>query len=235
MIVRAALVLGIVFAGTVKFTSDPPSAAAAGAASLRVLALSNATDCEPFQRWLARQPGSRLVLNATNDVYKNSVRPRKPDTILDYSAFPLSHDQTSWYRAMKHYRSNFGNGRCLSGFYDSTRKIAVLYSQYGTASDLTVTTVSSAPTGLTTYTAPDRTRNGVRLGMTLKQVTAIDGPGTLRADGRYQRLTYNQDFTTSSTHTEGGKTTTLRVAISAYLGFEFMAGKLAAMDVGGGV
>jgi hypothetical protein len=45
----------------------------------------------------------------------------------DYSAFPLSHDQASWYKAMKHYRNNFGNGRCLSGFYDSAHKTAVLY------------------------------------------------------------------------------------------------------------
>ena len=56
------------------------------------------------------QPGSQLILSSTNDFYKNSVRPRKPDTILDYSAFPLSHDRASWYKAMKHFRNNFGNG-----------------------------------------------------------------------------------------------------------------------------
>jgi hypothetical protein len=209
------------------------SLVAVAATSFRVLAVSDTTDCEAFQRWFAQQPGSQLILSSTSDFYKNSVRPRKPDTILDYSAFPLSHDQASWYKAMKHYRNNFGNGRCLSGFYDSAHKMAVLYSQYGTASDLTVTTVSSAPAGLPNHPAPDRTRNGVRLGMTLEQVTAIDGQGTLYSSGRYQRITYNQDFKASST-SEGGKTK-IAVEVTAYLGFLFMNGKLVAIDVGGGV
>jgi hypothetical protein len=225
--------LSIGFALTAELTAAPPLAAAA-ATSFRVLAVSDNTDCEAFQRWFARQPGSQLILNSTSDFYKNSVRPRKPDTVLDYSAFPLSHDQASWYKAMKHYRNNFGNGRCLSGFYDSAHKTAVLYSQYGTASDLTVTTVSSAPAGLPNHPAPDRTRNGVRLGMTLEQVTAIDGPGTLYSNGRYRRITYNQDFKAISTSEGGGKTKTV-VEVTAYLGFLFMNGKLVAIDVGGGV
>ena len=107
---------------------------------------------------------------------------------------------------MKHYRNIvLGMAVAYPGFYDSVHKTAVLYSQYGTASDLTVTTVSSAPAGLPIHSAPDRTRNGVRLGMTLEQVTAIDGPGTLYSNGRYRRLTYSQDFKTSSTYMEGGK------------------------------
>jgi hypothetical protein len=112
--------------------------------------------------------------------------------------------------------------------------MAVLYSQYGTASDLTVTTVSSEPAGLPIHPAPDRTRNGVRLGMTLEQVTAIDGPGTLYSNGRYRRITYNQDFRASST-SEGGNKTKTAVEVAAYLGFLFMNGKLVAIDVGGGV
>jgi hypothetical protein len=77
---------------------------------------------------------------------------------------------------MKHYHNSFGNRRCLSAFYDSAHKTALLYSQYGTASDLTVTTVSSAPTGLPIRPAPNQTPGGVRLGMTLEQVTAFAGP-----------------------------------------------------------
>ena len=155
MIVRAAMAsLLIAFALTAEVTPTASLAAVAAPTSSRVLALSDNADCEAFQRWFARQPGSQLILSSTNDFYENSVRPRKPDTILDYSAFPLSHDRASWYKAMKHYRNNFGNGRCLSGFYDSAHKIAVLYSQYGTASDLTVTTVSSAPAGLPIHPAP---------------------------------------------------------------------------------
>jgi len=219
--VRAAMaLLSIVFALT--------------AAPFRVLALSDGGDCETFQHWFARQPGSQLILSSTNDFYKNSARPRKLDTILDYSAFPLSHDRASWYKAMKHYRNNFGNGRCLSGFYDSAHKIAVLYSQYGTASDLTVSTVSSTPAGLPNHPAPDRTRNGVRLGMTLEQVTAIDGPGTLFSNGRYRRITYNQGFKAPAT-AEGRSKTTTAVEVAAYLGFLFTNGKLVAIDVGGGV
>ena len=231
--VRNAIVsLSIAFALTAELTAAPPLAAAA-ATSFRVIALSDNADCETFQRWFAQKPGSQLILSSANDFYKNSARPRKPDTILDYSAFPLSHDQASWYKAMKHYRNNFGNGRCLSGFFDSAQKTAVLYSQYGTASDLTVTTVSSAAAGLPIHPAPDRTRNGVRLGMTLEQVTAIDGPGTLYSNGRYRRITYNQYFKASST--SGGGKAKIAVEVTAYLGFLFMNSKLVAIDVGGGV
>ncbi|HEV3092509.1 MAG TPA: hypothetical protein VGX91_13790 [Candidatus Cybelea sp.] len=225
--------LSIAFALSAELTAAAPLAAAA-ATSYRVLAVSDSTDCEAFQRWFARQPGSQLVLSPASDFYKSSVRPRKPDTVLNYSAFPLSHDRASWYKAMKHYSNSVGNGRCLSGFYDSARKMAVLYSQYGTASDLTVTTVSSAPAGLPIYPAPDRTRNGVRLGMTLEQVTAIDGTGTLSSSGRYRRITYNQDFKASVESEPGGKTKTA-VDVTAYLGFLFVNGRLAAIDVGGGV
>ena len=225
MIIRATMPpLLIAFALTAELTPTASLAAVAATTSSRVVALSDNTDCETFQRWFARQPGSQVVLNNTNDFYKDSVRPRRPDTILDYSAFPLSHDQTSWYKTMKHYRSSFGNGRCLSGFYDSAHRTALLYSQYGTASDLTVTTVSSAPTGLPIHPAPNQTQNGARLGMTVAQVKAIDGPGTLHSDGRYQRLTYNQGFKTSA-----------NVRVIAYFGFLFMDGRLVAMDVGGGV
>jgi serine/threonine protein kinase len=34
--------------------------------------------------------------------------------------------------------------------------------------------------------------------MTIAQVKAIDGIGSVHSDGRYQRLTYNQQFTTSA-------------------------------------
>jgi hypothetical protein len=233
--VRTAMAaLLIAFALTAELTAVPPLAAVAVAGSF-VIAASAVADCDSLQHWFARQPGSQLVLASTNDFYKNSARPRKLDTILDYSAFPLSHDQASWYKTMKHYSSNVGNGRCLSGFYDSTHKTAVLYSQYGTASDLTVTTVSSAPAGLPIHSAPSQTRNGVRLGMTVEQVRAIDGPGTLHTNGSSRRLTYNQDFKASSASKEAGHATTVPVAVTAYLGFQFMDGKLVAMDVGGGV
>src|ERR1700678_2667319 len=191
--------------------------------SLAMVATNDNADCGTFQRWFARQPGSQLVQSSTNDFYEKSARPRRPDTILDYAAFPLSHDQASWYKTMKHYRNNFGNGRCLSGVYDSARKTALIYSQYGTASDLTVTTVSSVPGGLPIHSAPNLTKNGARLGMSVAQVKAIDGPGTLRSDGRYQRLSYNQNFTTSA-----------NVRVIAYLGFLFVDDKLVAIDVGGG-
>jgi len=59
----------------------------------------------------------------------------------------------------------------MSAFYDSVHKTALILSEYGTGSDLTVTTVSSAPAGLPIQTAPSQTRNG-----------------------RYQRLIYSQDI-----------------------------------------
>jgi hypothetical protein len=75
----------------------------------------------------------------------------------------------------------------------------------------------------------------VRRGTTLTEVTAIDGPGTLSSNGRYRRLAYNQDFKTTSTYKEGGKTKTVGVEVIAYLGFQFFDGRLVAMNVGGGV
>jgi hypothetical protein len=194
------------------------------ATSSRSVAANDDTNCDAFQRWFARQPGSQLVQSSTHKFYEKSARSRRLDTILDYSAFPLKHDSASWYESMKHYRNSFGNGSCLSAFYDSAHKTALIYSQYGTASDLTVTTVSSVPTALPIHSAPNQTKNGARLGMTVAQVRAIAGPGSLRSDGRTQRLSYNQDFTTHA-----------NVRVIAYLGFLFVGGKLVAIDVGGGV
>jgi hypothetical protein len=225
MIVCAAILsLLVPFALTLGLTPTALFGAVSTTTPARSIATNDNTDCETFQRWFARQPGSQLVQSSTNDFYEKSARPRKPDTVLDYAAFPLSHDQASWYKTMKHYRNNFGNGRCLSGSYDSAHKTALIYSQYGTASDLTVTTVSSVPTGLPIHSAPNLTKNGAYLGMSVAQVKAIDGPGTVRSDGRYQRLSYNQNFTTSA-----------NVQVIAYLGFLFVDGRLVAIDVGGGV
>lgn len=224
VIVRAASAFLLIALAPITGLPSTPSLSRAAQATSFLIASNDNADCEAVQRWFAAQPGSRLVLSTTSNFYEKSARPRKPDTILDYSAFPLSHDQASWYKVMKHYSKSVGNGRCLSGFYDSAHRTALIYSQYGTASDLTVTVVLNAPTGLPIHSAPSQTRNGARLGMSIAQVQAIDGPGTLRSNGRYQRLTYNQDFKTSA-----------NVAVSAYLGFLFTDGKLVAMDVGGGV
>jgi hypothetical protein len=60
--------------------------------SFRIASNDNA-DCEAVQRWFAAQPGARLVLSTTSNFYEKSALARKPDTIFDYSAFPLSHDR----------------------------------------------------------------------------------------------------------------------------------------------
>jgi hypothetical protein len=60
--------------------------------------------------------------------------------------------------------------------------------------------------------------------MTVAQVQAIDGQGTLRPTGPYQQLMYSQDIKK-----------TADFVITAYLGFLFKDGKLVAADVGGGV
>ena len=190
----------------------------------RVVASSDDTACQTFRHWFTGQPGSQLVLSLTNEFNEKFARPRKPDNILDYSATPASNDQTSWYKAMKHYRSAAGSGRCMSAFYDSAHKTALIFSEGGTRSDLTLTTVSTAPAGLPNHPAPSQTRNGVRLGMTVAQVQAIEGPGTLRSDGHSQRLMYSQDIKK-----------TANAVITNYLGFLFINGKLVAADVGGGI
>jgi hypothetical protein len=227
MIVRAAMrafSIPIAFALAAELSATTPLGAVASGTSPRVVALSAITSCETAWVRFARQPGSRLVLSLTNEYDKKFARPRKPDNIADYNATPFSNDNASWYKNMRHYTTNVGNGRCISGFYDSAHKTALIFSQNGTGSDLTLTTVANAPAGLPIHSAPSQTRNGVRLGMTVAQVEAIDGSGTLRADGRYQRLMYSQDIKK-----------TPKFSIVFYLGFLFTDGKLVAADVGGGV
>jgi hypothetical protein len=186
---------------------------------------ATASSCQGFRAWFAQQPGSQLVLSATNDNFNQQfATPLKRDNILDFSATPGGNDTTFWYNAMKHYRTNVGNGRCFSAFYDAATKTALVLSEYGTGSDLTITSASNPPTQLPIRPAPKRTQNGVRLGMTLAQVRAIDGPGTLRSDGRYQRLMYSQDITKTPTF-----------SVTNYVGFLFRNGKVVAADVGGGV
>jgi hypothetical protein len=210
MIVRAAMPLLLIL-----------NAFAIAAAPSRVVASSDDTACQTFKRWFTGQPGSQLALSSTNSFDEKFARPRKPDNILDYSTTPGSNDQTFWYKAMKHYRITAGSGRCMSAFYDSAHKTALIFSEGGTRSDLTPTNVSTTPAGLPNHPAPSQTQNGVRLGMTVAQVQAIEGPGTLRSDGQNQRLMYSQK--------------TANAAITNYLGFLFINGKLVAADVGGGV
>lgn len=227
MIVRAAvrpLLISIAFALAVEQTGTAPPAAVASGTSPRVVASSAISSCETARSWFAQQPGSRLVLSLTSDYNQKFARPRKPDNIANYNATPFSNDKASWYKNMKHYTTNVGNGRCISGFYDSAHKTALIFSQNGTGSDLTLTTIVNAPAGFPIHSAPSQTRNGVRLGMTVAQVEAIDGPGTIRSDGRYKRLTYSQDIKK-----------TPKFSIVFYLGFLFVDGKLVAADVGGGV
>jgi hypothetical protein len=209
---------------TVRAVTGPILIALALAATLAPPALSATDGCATFRSWFALQPGSQLVLGSTNYFEQKFATPRKSDNILDYSVVHSSNDRTSWYEVMKHYHTNVGSGRCFSAFYDSARKTALVFSEYGTGSDLTITTASSAPSALPIHAAPRRTQNGVRLGMTVAQVQAIDGPGTLRPYGRYQRLTYSQNVKKSA-----------NVVFIGYLGFLFLDGKLIAADVGGGI
>ncbi|HEY3676723.1 MAG TPA: hypothetical protein VGK84_12120 [Candidatus Tumulicola sp.] len=185
----------------------------------------SATDeCATFRTWFAGQPGSQLVVSSTNYFNQKFASPRKRDNILDYSPMPSSNDRTSWYKAMKHFRTSVGSGRCFSAFYDPNHKTALVLSEYGTGSDLTITTISNAPSGIPVGKVPSQTQNGVRLGMTLAQVRAIDGAGTLRSQGHRTWLSYNQDVKK-----------TPNIVFTGYLGFLFVDGKLVAADVGGGI
>jgi hypothetical protein len=181
------------------------------------------SSCEGFRSWFSLQPGSKLVLSASNNFDQKFASPTRRDNILDYSTIPASSDGKAWYKLMKHFRSNVGNGRCFSAYYDSASKAALVLSENGTGSDLTITNVSGTPVGLPNHAVPAQTQNGVRLGMTLAQVRAIDGQGTLTSNGTQQRLFYSQDVYKSGTR------------LINYLGFLFLNGKLVASDVGGGV
>jgi hypothetical protein len=193
------------------------------AATVTAPASSATDDCSTFRSWFVRQPGSQLVLSSAQYFDHKFASPTRRDKILDYSVVPGSSDSSSWYKAMQHYRTNVGNGRCFSAVYNSSHKTALVLSEYGTGSDLTMTTVSNALSGLPNGAVPRQTQNGVRFGMTVAQVQAIDGPGTLRSDGSYQRLTYTQNIKKSAT------------VFTGYLGFLFSNGKLVAADVGGGI
>jgi hypothetical protein len=186
---------------------------------------TSATDeCATFRSWFVQQPGSKLVLSATQNFDQKFANAGKRDTILNYSPIPFSNDRAAWYLAMKHYRTNVGNGRCFSAFYDSAHKSALVLSENGTGSDLTMMSVSNAPAGLRSGSVPQQTQNGVRFGMTIAQVQAIDGTGTLRSDGGYKQLFYSQNVKKSD-----------KVTFINYLGFLFANEKLVAADAGGGI
>lgn len=217
------LLISIALVLTAQLTWATPLDAAALSGTPRVVALSDDAACQAFRRWFTAQPGGQLVMSASSAFNATYARPRKPDNILDYSTIPMSNDASSWYKGMKHYRTTVGSTRCASASYDPAHKTVLVLSDSGTGSDFTITIVSNPPAELPIQTTPKQTRNGVRLGMTIAQVQAIEGSGTLRQDGRYQRLMYSQNYKKGAAE------------ITSYLGFLFAGGKLVAMNVGGGV
>jgi hypothetical protein len=193
---------------------------AAGAAGAAQPSPAPVTSCDTFRAWFALQPGSRLTLAGTTTI-PPTARPKKPDTILTYGPWGAAETEASWTAGMKQFRGIYGGGGCLGGYYDASARTALVLERYDTASDLTITTIASAPVGLPAHAVPRKTRNGAAVGMTLAQVQAIEGKGALSRSGGYEVLAFDQGKAGPG-------------AEYGWLRFLFKNGAVAAIDVGYG-
>jgi len=124
---------------------------------------------------------------------------------------------------MQSFKGSVGGGGCLAGFYDPSSRTALILVRYDTASDLVITKIASVPEGLPQHPVPSETNRGAKLGMTVAQVQAIEGAGTLSSKSGITTLYYNQDVNDSY----GG-------TLYGHLAFLFVNDKAVAINAGGG-
>jgi hypothetical protein len=195
----------------------PVSISAASGAQTTVAIKS----CETFRDWFAQQPGSKIFLLGPQNP-DAGVRPAAVDTILNYRWDTIKPYDPA-FKQMKYYRTNFGGGGCMGGYYDAATRTALILLVYDTATDLVITQTTSIPGGLPTHPVPTGTKRGAKLGMSIAQVQKIEGRGTTYGKNGMTVLFYNQNDKDSY----GG-------TLYGHLGFIFINGKAAAIGVGGG-
>jgi hypothetical protein len=177
--------------------------------------------CETFRAWFAQQPASKIFSVGPRDS-ENGVHPSASDTILTYR-WDTMHPADPAFKQMRFFTTNVGSGGCMAGYYDASASRALIFLVYGTATDLVITQTTSIPGGLPNHSVPDGTKRGAKLGMSLAQVQKIEGPGKIYSKNGFSVLFYNQNASDS----HGG-------TLYGHLAFLFIAGKVAAINVGGG-
>jgi hypothetical protein len=177
--------------------------------------------CETFRAWFAQQPASRIFSIGPRDS-ENGVRPSAFDTILTYRWDTMRPTDPA-FKQMRFYTTNVGGGGCMAGYYDAPARRALIFLVYDTATDLVITQTTSIPVGLPRRAVPGGTKRGANLGMSLDQVQKIEGSGKIYSKNGVSVLFYNQSVSDS----HGG-------TLYGHLAFLFIAGKVAAINVGGG-
>lgn len=136
-------------------------------------------DCTSFQTWFGRQPGARLRLGA---VPGNDAGP--PPT-RGSDQFPIAEVEETYFHG------DVGGGGCIGGYYDAPHHLAAIVLRYDTAEEFLETAVVSVPVGIRPGWVPAPTLNGVTLGMSLRQVEAIEGPARHVRSGEDVILAYS--------------------------------------------
>lgn len=76
------------------------------------------------------------------------------------------------------FKGHVGGGGCLYGWYDPAHHLAAVRDQYDTYQDILLFYPTSTPVGVRSRDLSQlRLENGVHLGMTRKEVEAVEGEG----------------------------------------------------------
>jgi hypothetical protein len=168
---------------------------AVGALAIVVTTVSSAfaaplpiRDCPSFRAWFRQQPGYQLTLDGQGPYEYGAPAPRKGSDSLHFPT--CEGERIGGCSSMSYYRGNIGGGGCVGALYDPSHRIAAFEDLYDTAADLGETIVVTPPAGIKTGRVAALTRNGVALGMTLRQVEAIEGKGWRRMRGGDLIVTY---------------------------------------------
>jgi hypothetical protein len=179
------------------------------------------TSCETFRDWFEQQPGSK-IFSIGSQHSDAGVHPSAFDTIPNYR-WDTRSSAAAPFKQMRFYTTKFGGGGCLAGYYDPSTSTVLILLSYDTASDLVITKTTSIPGGLPKHAVPSGTQRGANLGMSVAQIQAIEGRGTMYGKNGAMVLYYNQNVKDSY----GG-------TLYGHLAFLFLNGKVAAINAGGG-
>jgi hypothetical protein len=104
---------------------------------------------------------------------------------------------------MSYYRGHYGGGGCVGAFYDARLRRAAFVDRYDSAMDVGETVVTAMPSGIRSGRVSAATSNGVRLGMTRRDVEAIEGRGRALMRGADVVLRYSWSVPPASTPVPG--------------------------------
>ncbi|HVA33294.1 MAG TPA: hypothetical protein VNG31_04040 [Candidatus Baltobacteraceae bacterium] len=148
----------------------------AALASLLALSAVTVYDYGSLQQWFALQPGSHLLSKRITDPNAGFAAPKAPDGLL----------------AQPPTSGGWSDGvTTLRGYYDPAGDTAMVSVSGAQVNGAILTRIKSVPSGLPTAAIDAATRNGVRLGMSRTQVSAIEGPPTVLQFPDHKVYTYD--------------------------------------------